>query len=506
MTPARAAFRPKSRRQAASIRANTGLQGECDGDLEPDCIYVLMHGTWASGARWCQKGSAMRSTVREAERERRVRFAEFRWTGRNSTGARLAGAEALRERLRSLRKTFPGVPVSLVAHSHAGNIALLALRDYEHAKEVEQVICLSTPFIHAAPRKLGRLAEPVAFTSAMPLAVGLAALAVWGLVSLGVIDGRAGVKRLLGDPAAPFDWIPVAFLFTLAGGILLFYWLFSRLHEYNRDVARALWLPSSIDARTLLLRNVADEAGSTLGAAQALSWLMGMGLSFSYVAGMPVFEEWKKMDEAAWPRRMARYAPKLLFLALLFPVSMPLINRAGLDGEVFAATPLVLLATLICIVLLGAFVGMFLMPVVVVGAGLCMAAFGLSTALGAVSLHLSAESSPPGGLERCAAWLWRGRPARVVPRNPQPSGGPCGGARVDSCATQGDLYRRSLMEGLVDSGRQHRVGRDPVGTLDGAMAGSDDARWVDAAAYASSNLPANDGKVANTVGPLLGAE
>jgi hypothetical protein len=29
MTPARAAFRPKSRRQAASIRANTGLQGEC---------------------------------------------------------------------------------------------------------------------------------------------------------------------------------------------------------------------------------------------------------------------------------------------------------------------------------------------------------------------------------------------------------------------------------------------------------------------------------------------
>lgn len=29
MTPARAAFRPKSRRQAASIRANTGPQGEC---------------------------------------------------------------------------------------------------------------------------------------------------------------------------------------------------------------------------------------------------------------------------------------------------------------------------------------------------------------------------------------------------------------------------------------------------------------------------------------------
>jgi hypothetical protein len=358
-------------------------------------IYVLMHGTWARNAAWCRDGSELRTTLVEAEAPAKVHFDEFEWTARNSSKARLAGASALRRRILELRAKFPGIPISLIAHSHAGNIAMLAMRDWAQADEISEVICLSTPFIHAAPRTLGRLAKPVVVSLSTVFA---APVAYYGVVAfLRFVVPKASYEEVQQNQIYYGSWglailIVTVLLFMTAA--TLFSAQLGALHERNRDIADSLRLPTSIPARTLLLRNVADEAGNTLGATQLLSQLMSVSLNVLHVVGMPVFMD--KSDASAWPRRLLSVALWVLGLTVVLAIVSPFSKLAGFDFDDYAKAPLIVIPLGFLAVTLTTGVALLLIPVVVVAAGACMAAFGWSTALGAVSLHLSAEASPPG--------------------------------------------------------------------------------------------------------------
>jgi len=146
----------------------------------PDCICVLIHGTWAIKAKWAAPDSdfAKRLATRMPA-SRDILFDRFRWAGGNSLVDRGLAAEQLQEHVSDLAKTYPRVPVFLVAHSHGGNVALNALRSSQRLQDVVKgICCMATPLIYRAPplRKTNGPAAAVRFLS--PLLLPLLTIAL----------------------------------------------------------------------------------------------------------------------------------------------------------------------------------------------------------------------------------------------------------------------------------------------------------------------------------------
>ncbi|HEY5970402.1 MAG TPA: hypothetical protein VIT22_00275 [Pseudoxanthomonas sp.] len=78
----------------------------------------------------------------------------FRWSGRNSFSARKAASLDLRIRIRGLVEENVTDKQFIIAHSHGGNLALLASGDDSIEKDVAGIVCLSTPFLQARLRQL----------------------------------------------------------------------------------------------------------------------------------------------------------------------------------------------------------------------------------------------------------------------------------------------------------------------------------------------------------------
>lgn len=138
----------------------------------PDQVVVFVHGTWGRGilpfrltpvAAWCKEGSQIRETI-QATLDCPVHFEAFPWSGRNSTGARLAAANHFLEYLSSVRHKWPELPIHIVAHSHGGNVAMYCLRDESARAEVKSLTCMSTPFLIVRPRIMSKvMADKIRF-------------------------------------------------------------------------------------------------------------------------------------------------------------------------------------------------------------------------------------------------------------------------------------------------------------------------------------------------------
>src|ERR1700674_4795124 len=90
----------------------------------PSSIVTLVHGTWAKDSRWpALEKELTRNLIGPVD------VLYWTWTARNRAQARATAAEALRERLRADRAQYPEANHYVIAHSHAGNIALHAVAD-----------------------------------------------------------------------------------------------------------------------------------------------------------------------------------------------------------------------------------------------------------------------------------------------------------------------------------------------------------------------------------------
>jgi hypothetical protein len=122
-------------------------------------VVTLVHGTFGRlpgrDAAWARDGSFFRRCLTEALGGD-IAFRTFRWSGMNWPSARYRAGRRLRDHCRETANRYPERSHYLVAHSHGGNVALYALRDFvDHAPAdalPAGVICLSTPFITAQPR------------------------------------------------------------------------------------------------------------------------------------------------------------------------------------------------------------------------------------------------------------------------------------------------------------------------------------------------------------------
>jgi hypothetical protein len=169
----------------------------------------LVHGTWPEGGwlrhriawltrrripvRWMVAGCQFRRDLAATFPPRyQLTFdCTFHWRGRNSIGERSRGAARLSEHLARAVETAPEEYHLVVAHSHAGNVALdaVGLLESECRARVLGLVCLSTPFLDteqgARPNSGGLAAgiESVFFAACfvgVVMIILLAAYAVFG--------------------------------------------------------------------------------------------------------------------------------------------------------------------------------------------------------------------------------------------------------------------------------------------------------------------------------------
>ena len=114
-------------------------------------VVTLVHGTFAKGAPWTKDGSALRLQIAAelGRLEHEVIFDIFEWSGRNTHKARVKAGYQLADHIRELRKRFPQNAHFIVAHSHGGNVALLAHKHLPQDLHALGIATLGTPFIHA---------------------------------------------------------------------------------------------------------------------------------------------------------------------------------------------------------------------------------------------------------------------------------------------------------------------------------------------------------------------
>ena len=132
------------------------VPGSAGGGVDPlaPIVVTLVHGTFASGAPWTKEGSALRDEIAAAlaAEPGGIAFDVFEWSGRNSHKARVKAGYELAAHIRELQRRMPACRHFIVAHSHGGNVALLAHKHLDVAEHALGIATLGTPFLHARLR------------------------------------------------------------------------------------------------------------------------------------------------------------------------------------------------------------------------------------------------------------------------------------------------------------------------------------------------------------------
>ncbi len=109
----------------------------------PRPLVVLIHGTFARVNTWTQADAPLARAL-----DRRATVVSFTWSGANSMRSRRIAVDRLRRYIAALAGAGFG-PITLIGHSHGGNIAMKACEDTETARHVTALVCLATPFLSA---------------------------------------------------------------------------------------------------------------------------------------------------------------------------------------------------------------------------------------------------------------------------------------------------------------------------------------------------------------------
>ncbi len=117
--------------------------------IDPNGKQVLaIHGTWSDKSTW-ENQNSIRNVAMTAFGNRDSDF-NFKWSGANTSTARTIGAAQLITRVLNDRKNVDSSePVTLVGHSHGGNVAIEAINIMVGMPEFKDVdinlITINTP-------------------------------------------------------------------------------------------------------------------------------------------------------------------------------------------------------------------------------------------------------------------------------------------------------------------------------------------------------------------------
>jgi len=374
---------------AVHVRRRSVQGADVPSFTDPDVVITLVHGTWARHAGWVAVDSPLRRALSRTTPPL-VSFQQFDWSGGNSLSARRRGVQGLIAQLRTSIARWPRAKHYVIGHSHGGNIAFQALADPLVKERVAGVVCLSTPFLNAAPRELG----PVGTT------------ALRWLPSVIIFWTSVGILQLV-LPTYAEGAAAVILVGSLATGFVAPRWI----SHVSASALESLAYPTIDSSRVLIVRTAGDEASAALGATHFLSWSAGrLWLTTSRLLGRTVetVERWRQSLMRYWmvtvpiilcaivvsvatfllwetpddAPRWLRISLGASFLVLLFGVGI--LARGGLVAAL--AGPWFFAAAAAPLLFLGAFVSMAVGPELIV-AGLV--------------LQVTAETTPPGQWQVC---------------------------------------------------------------------------------------------------------
>jgi hypothetical protein len=212
-------------------------------------VFVLIHGTFARGAKWTGEDSSLCRALKSAYP--RSRIMRFEWTGANAHSARLSAAELLREFVRTAAAERPRAGIHLICHSHGGNISLYALKEKSIRERVASLVCISTPFIRCIRRDTGSLVVRLAFVLCALLVTGVELTAYY----LGSMIGRVGEIMLVGN---------LLVLFATHFGARRFGRRILRAFHAKQDAIAERIDPGEPGVIVLVIRSALDEAAMFL--------------------------------------------------------------------------------------------------------------------------------------------------------------------------------------------------------------------------------------------------
>jgi hypothetical protein len=116
---------------------------ECDSEPARGApIFIIVHGTWAVDAPWTLRRGMLAEALKKAWPDAGI--FRFKWSGLNGLKHRFIAAEEFTEALKSISRNYPDSEVSVIAHSHGGNVAAWgSSRTYSNPK---CAVYLNTPF------------------------------------------------------------------------------------------------------------------------------------------------------------------------------------------------------------------------------------------------------------------------------------------------------------------------------------------------------------------------
>lgn len=232
----------------AGVTARAPLAGWPPGLLAslatpPSPRYVVhtVHGTWGRTSEWTAPTSPLsRAIVRTLPGPARIE--PLKWSGKNQVGARERAVRELRDHLRRKFQEFPNAEHFVVAHSHGGNVALMAAAEPDIAQRLSGVATLSTPFLSSDVREVRTLDGTTACVAALCTGFGYAA---WQLF-LGASWSAIGGSTTLAVLAA---WV------TIAAGTGLFRFMHRRAVRIDATMPRTRLPPEKL----AILRVQGDE-------------------------------------------------------------------------------------------------------------------------------------------------------------------------------------------------------------------------------------------------------
>lgn len=236
----------------------------------PDVRITLVHGTFGvfgRWVRWIRDGSPFRTALSEklGRRGWHVSFDAFKWSGLNFAASRAAAAKRLREKLLKDFTEYPDAMHFLVGHSHGGSIVAEAGGSYGIRDRIDGVICLSTPFLHAAERP-GLIDPDNQDAMILPF--------------LAVVLSCVILSKYLGFGDKISGWMSFGIgIFALL--------LWSLLYRQARRMESVMSFAPPKSGCVLLTRHTGDEATGVLIAARFTGWLV-----HTAVAPLRIAREW----------------------------------------------------------------------------------------------------------------------------------------------------------------------------------------------------------------------
>lgn len=232
-----------------------------------------MHGTFARGTGRTRENSLLRQTLAKAlaAPARKVIFDVFEWSGKNTHQARIKAGHELANHIRQLRQQYQHARHYIIAHSHGGNIALLAHKHLSQDLHAQGVATLGTPFIQASLKEdlQGKSLDEL-MAEASRHAEGVSSAGLW---IVGALTALFAHKALSNTSFSAWYWFVGA---GIVGGILALYlleWLWpyvARLWHRFSGKRAAVRLANALRLEKMPRTNVVsfiypgDEAGRLL--------------------------------------------------------------------------------------------------------------------------------------------------------------------------------------------------------------------------------------------------